>query len=334
VIRVLLGERQGLAVVTAGTLSVLWRFFPLPTESETAAICSAVRTTGALISNCGIDSAPDCIMIHGRADLRSKLEDEGFRQQLGTPLIWSEAPSLDDAAVAQGLALGCTGQESTDEFDLSRSLKPRLPLWAVIPWGEAAVQIAVVVCMALFLLMHSGGLDDALKPVQAENAKREWLSSTPEAQLQTEQKDLEQRVNAISKFVSSRVTWTAYTHDLSQRLPAEATLTVFHGLCELESTGKKESVIKPKKQLTFMGVAPIADDGSIPKEVDTFLTALRDDPLLKRDFPVVELDEIKWFQPNITAPPDALFTVICLPKPMAAPAKSADGKDKGKAGKE
>jgi hypothetical protein len=328
-LRIFLGDRQGLAVVTAGALTVLWRFFNWASEGEAAAICSAVRSVGALIGHCGIDSPLDVVMIHGRSDLRAGVESEEFRRQVAVPIMWSGGPELNDAAVAFGLALGCLGQQPLDAFDLSRSLKPRVSIWDIFPWVEVAVQIAMVVCMGLFLWMRSQSIEKALEPVKAQYAKRAWLSSMPQAEIQKERQDLEQRVEAIRKFVATRIIWTAYTHDISSRLPADATMTMFQGLCELETSGK--NVIKPKKAFTIRASAPIAQDGSTPKEIDRFLTALRGNALLKRDFPIVDLADIKWYQPNITAPANALFTVICLPKSTNAPPKPAEDKDASKA---
>jgi hypothetical protein len=185
--------------------------------------------------------------------------------------------------------------------------------------------------MGLFLLVRSWSLDESYASIQAENAQRELLTSVPAAQLEKEKKDLEQKVEAVRRFVGSRILWTSYTHDISARLPDSATLNSFYGLCELEFFGKqKEGVLKPKKSFVVRAAAPIARDGSTPKEIDRFLISLRGHPLLKRDFPLVELADIKWFQPNITAQPNALFTVVCLPKSEKGPSKSSEGKGDGK----
>ena len=45
------------------------------------------------------------------------------------------------------------------------------------------------------------------------------------------------------------------------------------------------------------------------------IDSLRGNELLKRDFPLVELADIKWFQPFVGDKPTAFFTVVCLPKP-------------------
>jgi hypothetical protein len=109
-------------------------------------------------------------------------------------------------------------------------------------------------------------------------------------------------------------------------------LTMFYGLCELENQGK-QGVIKPKKSFIIRASAPNPEDGSTPKEVDRFLTALRGHPLLQRDFPLVDLADIKFFQPNVKAAPSSLFTVVCLPKAGNAPAKPAEGKSDVHGGK-
>ena len=58
------------------------------------------------------------------------------------------------------------------------------------------------------------------------------------------------------------------------------------------------------------------------------LDSLRENELLKHDFPLVELADIKWFQPFIGAKPTAFFTVVCLPKPTNAGAPAPAVGDK------
>jgi hypothetical protein len=134
----------------------------------------------------------------------------------------------------------------------------------------------------------------------------------------------------VRRFVSTRIIWTAYTHDLPARLPRNAQLTALHGLCELEYFGRKEGAIKPKKSFLLRATAPLAANGTMPREIDGFLTALRNHPLLKHDFPDVELADIKRFQLFSGAQPMANFTVVCLPKSKgpAAPSASPDADKK------
>lgn len=329
-LRIVLGKSQGLAVVMTGSLAVLWRFFNLPAGGESSALCSAIRSVQALIGHCGIDSPLDFILVHGRNDLRGHVETDEFREQVGVPLIWSGAPELDGRAMAWGLALGClAAQQAEEAFDLSRSMKPRLPLREIFPWAEVAVQMALVICLLAFLTWRSRTLDEALVPVRVEIAQRAWLEKTLQAQLQKEQADLGKKVEAIRRFAGTRIIWTEYTRDIAERLPPTATLVSFTGQCELETPGK-QAAIKPKKLFIVRASALIDEDGvATPKEVDRFLAALRDDPLLMRDFPLVTLEEIKFFQPNVTADASSLFTVVCLPKANGGSPKPADKTENG-----
>jgi hypothetical protein len=59
----------------------------------------------------------------------------------------------------------------------------------------------------------------------------------------------------------------------------------------------------------------------MPKEIDDFMNSLREHPLLKKDFPTVELREVVRFQPFVNSPPTATFTVICLPAAAKATPK-------------
>jgi hypothetical protein len=326
-LRIVLGKRQGLAVVVTGSLVVLWRFFNLPAGGEPSAICSAIRSMQTLIGHCGIDSPVDVVLIHGRSELRTPLEADDLRERVGVPVIWSEGPELDDRAKAYGLALGCLAQHTEGAFDLSRSMKPRLSLREIFPWAEVVVQAALVICMFACLAWRSRNLDEALVPVRVEIAQRAWLEKALQAQLQKEQADLGQKVEAIRRFVGTRIIWTDYTRDIAERLPPTATLVSFTGQCELETPGK-QAAIKPKKSFVVRASALIDDDGATPKEVDRFLTALRGDPLLMRDFPLVTLADIKFFQPNVTADASSLFTVVCLPKSAGGAPKSAEKTEK------
>jgi len=229
------------------------------------------------------------------------------------------------------LAVGCLGLQTQEAFDLSRSSKLLPSLLDIFPWGELAFQCLLVACMAVILFLRSRALNDSYTAIQLEGAKRTWQADLTEAQLEKEKKDLEQKVEAMRKFVGNRIIWTSYTHDLAHRLPANATLTSFSGQCDLEIDNKQiKDVIKPKKQLLIQAASPITKNGRTPEEVDAFLMALRADPLLQRDFPIIELADIKWFQPNLRDQPTAMFKVMCLPSlDGGKPAAGAKGNAKG-----
>ena len=53
----------------------------------------------------------------------------------------------------------------------------------------------------------------------------------------------------------------------------------------------------------------------MPHEIDNFVNALRNDPLLKNDFPEVLLADIKRAPGLQRAQPMANFSLICLPNP-------------------
>jgi hypothetical protein len=333
VLRLFLGKEDGLAVLSVSGWPLVPRALKVAESDVTTAVVSIVRTLETLGKLCGTDSALDAVLVHGGAELRGQADLEALEQQIGVPIQWHDGPALDNSSIALGCALGCL-KPNGQAFDLARSIKPRETLWELFPWGEVALQVAVVICLGLFLLNYSQELSETYAAVRAETARRDWLAPLAEQQLGKEKMELEQRVDAIRKFLSTRIVWTAYTHDIPSRLPADATLNSFQGLCELEKKGKKdEKSTKPKKSLTMRIGAPIAKDGSAPKEIDGFLDSLRGHSLLKRDFPLVELADIKWFQPFAGAQASAFFTVVCLPKPTSSggpPSAGAEKADKQK----
>lgn len=328
VLRIFLSGDQGLAILAVANLPYVWRYFALRSGEEANSILSSARTIFTLTKSCGIESPIEAIMIHGRAELRSQLNFEHLQDDLGIATTWHPGPALDDSVIAYGLAVGCLTQ-STESFDLARSLKPRRSLWELFPWGETAMQGAFLACMGLFLAERSSSLNKSYAAVKKDISAHVWMDSVGESELQKEKKELEAKVEAIRKFMGTRVLWTSYTHDIPTRLPKNATINGFEGICDLAvTTKKKESAVKVKKSLLLRVGAPIKQDGAMPVEIDDFLKSLREHPLLKKDFPIIELVDLKWYQPFSGAEPLAIFTVMCMPKaaPAEAPPKTEEEK--------
>jgi hypothetical protein len=323
-VRLFLNQSEALAVVIAGTVCVSWKSIKLVPGSEMTAIGAAIRSSQTLLNRFGIEVPLDVVIAHGREDLREGLTSEAFIEKVGMPVVWCAEPELCGGEIAFGLALGCLGDQSSEVIDLSKSMTPKPSIWQIFPWGDLSVQIAIVLCMALFLFGHSRHARNAVIPVHAELAKRTWARNKSQADLVKEQRELTAKVDAIKSFVGSRILWSEYTHDVSERLPLDAKLSMFQGMAELEG-GKG----KPKKMFLMRGETPVDDDGAMPIDIDDFLSSLRSDPLLKRDFPEVEVTDIKTTQPTQkTDTATAIFTVLCLPKTVAvvaAPAKAQKG---------
>lgn len=329
VLRVFLNDTQGLAVLMAADLPLAWRIFELPAGREDTAMVCATRTLQSLAAHYGMERPLEVLMIHGRADLHGQFGEPQFAEATSMRVLCCDEPRLEPEAMAFGLALGCLNQ-SARAFDVSRTLKPEASFRDIFPWGEFALETALMVCMGLLLLTQSQNLDEAYQAVQAENRRHSCLASTTPAKLEKEKKDLQQKVDVVRRFLDSRVLWSSYTHDIPARLPTNAQLTMFHGLNEMECIGRKrEGEIKPKKSLLLRVSAPILANGSMPREIDAFLDSLRGHPLLKRDYPLVELADIKRSQAFTSSEPVANFTVICLPKVKTAPAATAEGDSAG-----
>jgi hypothetical protein len=322
VLRIFLGETEGLAALTASQTPLVWRPFGLTRGDEAAALLSTIRSLQTLGKYCGVDSACDAVVIHGRTDLRGLLEFEWLQEQIGCKTQWCDGPSLDHATVALGLAIGGLDSEAL-AFDLSRPLKPPAMLRDVFPWGEAALQGALLLCLGLFLGQRSNHMKQSYSAVQDQLARQAGLSSQSEQQLERQKKELEQRVSAVRRFLDSRVVWTSYMREIPARLPANTFLTSVQGHFELESSGKeKGGKAKPKKSLVLRCSAAIPPDAAAPHEIDNFLDELRELPVLKKHFPVIELADLKQFQREGDTHPSALFSVVCAPKPSAGKSAS------------
>jgi hypothetical protein len=170
--------------------------------------------------------------------------------------------------------------------------------------------------MGVVLGAHAAKLDELSATTRA--TQRTSLVGVDAGKLGKETKELEQRVEAVRKFAESRISWASYTSDLAARLPSTARLTALVGKNALE-TGKSKGA---SGLFQVDGMAPLLPDGSIPREIDAFLSKVPGDPLWKRDFATVTTD--------ITLPlskkesPEVDFSIACQRK-----AKGKGGDPKG-----
>ena len=320
VMRLFLSDARALAVLVVNDLPVVWRSSNVSRGDEASTIISLSRSLLTVSRDCGIESALDAVMLHGRPELAQLLDLQWVEEQLGVPMEWFEGPSLDASQVAFGLAVGCFSHDQY-AFDLAGSLKPRLSLWQWVPWREAALQTVLLACMAMFLLYRLCVLDGSYAAAQAHNTEYTWMGSVPEAELEKQKMELQQKVTAVKKFVDSRITWTSYGRELAASLPPNVFLTSFQGVSELGGGGKGKGSAKPKRSLVLRGAVSVPQDGLVPREIDRFLNTLREHPVLKRDFPLVELADLKQTHEAGDETSFAFFTVMCLPKARKGTAK-------------
>jgi hypothetical protein len=228
----------------------------------------------------GIEVAADYALVHGRPDLHERLQKEQFASAMETRVIWHEGPSLDSSAVASGLALGCLAQD-IKAFDLSRTLKARAPIKEIFPWGELGLATGLVGCMGVVLGAHAMKLDESYVGLHAQNSQHVCLGSADPGRLEKDKKAMEDKVAAVRNFTRSRIQWTTYLRDISERFPANAELDGFSGRNALDCSGSGKVA---SGAFDLRGTAPLSADGAIPQNIDVFLGELSKDPLWKRDF--------------------------------------------------
>jgi hypothetical protein len=58
---------------------------------------------------------------------------------------------------------------------------------------------------------------------------------------------------------------------------------------------------------------PLAADGAIPLEINEFIAALRAEPVLKQEFPVIDVSGVQASQGQGKQLPSASYSVVCMP---------------------
>jgi hypothetical protein len=321
-LRVFLEGNDGMAVLSIGGDLVGWRPFNLMPGMEGIAILSAGRTLLSQNKYYGLETTLDYVMVHGRADLHETLQKEELPSELGTRVLWNEGPKADSSTIAYGLALGGLSQNAAT-FDLARLMKPHPSLKDIFPYGELAIQCAMMLFMALILAHQSRKLDAANLATNVECSRNKILATAKASDLMTEKKVLTEKVKALHGFLNTRIPWATYTRDIATLLPPNVRINQFTGVCALPNA--KSGGGGSKQSLRLVGEAAVVKEGKTPPEVGNLLVMLRNHPRIKRDFPNIQLSDVKQGQSKAgkdsVAMPAANFSIVCLPDNTKGPKK-------------
>lgn len=314
-VRVLLQEGGGLAILVSQGQPLLWRRFSIPATGAASRIAaSGVRA----------------VLIHAAVSLRIRQVDGVAVQGKGADKV---AAQIGSALALKAVAI--RGEGFTDElrshalalsakypepgrFDLFRSLRSAPRIRSIFPWKLAAFVVLMAGCMALTMWDTCTGLASQADHFRRATASpaHTWAHGQTTAQIKNERKRLAANVGAVRRFLRTRVVWSNYLRDLPTRLPSNACLSNVRGVCELKDMSKKKQKRKTSKLLTLRGITRFEDRDAAPEEIDAFLAGLRNAELLQRDFPRVQLAEIKWRREGNSEM--ALFTIVALPKKKQA----------------
>jgi hypothetical protein len=324
--RFFLGPQQAIGVLAAGAQPLFWHTFDLTPGDESTAVLAANSTLWMLARHSRITLPIDTVIVHGRPELALIQDPEVFRQRTGARLIRCAKPDYDLAAAALGVALANPLADETG-YDLARDLKPAISIREIFPWGELALQGVLLGAVSLFLIGTVAEASSRLKAVDTQLRSFVWLKKDDQAKLDADKNALQEALKVVEAFEGKRVRWSAVLRTVAAAAPESTTITGLTGEAELEATAKGAPA-KSKKQLIVNFSTPMAEDGSVPPEIDGFLTALRADPMLKRHFPLIEIPGLKANSGRAGKQPFASYSVVGLPKAeptraAAAPIKKA-----------
>jgi hypothetical protein len=313
-IRFFLGRTQAIGVLAADIQPLFWHTFDLPGDDTTAAILATYSMLWMQGRHHRINLPIDTVIVHGRPDLKLALKPEEFRERTGAQLLRCDKPDYESASAALGTALANPLTEATG-LDLARGLKPVVPIREIIPWSELVLQGALVAGVSLFLHAGNVELNTQLKSTQVDIATLPWIKDQDQAKLQAEKRLLEDRFKALESFQGSRVDWSAQLRTIASDMPESTLVTSFQGTGGIKDKEQSSS----KSQMVISFTTPLGIDGAIPLEINEFIAALRVEPVLKQEFPVIDVSGVQARQSQGKQLPSASYSVVC----------TAAAKDKG-----
>lgn len=312
-VRFFLGREQAIGLLAAGGQPLLWHTFNLTSGNETAEILATYSTLWMQGRHTQISTPIDTVMVHGRPDLELKIEPAEFQKRTGARMLRCAGPDFDLASIASGVAMGEPLAEQAG-LDLARDLKPPVSIRDIFPWAELLLQGALVGSVSLFLNGAAADLGTQLRATHAEVRSFAWLEDQNQDKLDAEKKTLQERVQSIQTFQRTSVDWSAQLRTIGAAAPEATVVTSVTGESEVPASGKS-SVNKPKKQLVVSFATTMPEDGTMPRELDGFIAGLREESVLKRHFPLIDVSGLRAAPPTQrTGRPLAQYSIVCLPR--------------------
>jgi Tfp pilus assembly protein PilN len=306
-VQIFLNETGGLAVLVVEKNPMCWKRFSFSESESVEKMISAIRSIFIQSAVTLARPAVDGIILRGpnAEQLSQKLYNE-----LGIEVAVADGPGFTDSYCSYSLAMLARPKEEV-QFDIFRELRAKPGIMKMFPCKIAAIIVFLAGCMAFMMWEKASRLASDYSSLKKQDSSHKWAVSKSTGDIANGRKALLTETEAVAKFLSTRIVWSDYLRDLPTRLPLNVSLSSIGATCELDQSGKNEGGEKAKRSLTLRGLTLFDKGRAAPEEIEAFLNSLRKVELLKRDFPKVQLAEIKWRKQGKSE--TAMFTVIALP---------------------
>jgi len=301
-----------------------WREFSVPVAQAAAAARQAVLRLGTYAKSSLALETPDMICIEGEptmvASVAPDLENSGFT------VIKREQPVAFGKDASLGVALARL-ETSPETCDLATSLRPPAKIKDIIPWGDIALT-----CVLLGVLWFA--LNSRLLTIQsARDGKRvesdhhlQELGLSPmgvrspiaamqmvkdkkmDGNLQKQAADLTNQLKEYASFFEGRERWNLYLEALPDWIPIQTHLGTFRA--NTPPPWCKPSEAK-NRSVSMNCVSDVENVRELPDTLPQMLEGLRKQPLLRRNFPDVQLAAVHWTKEGRAG--RSTFSVACFP---------------------
>jgi len=323
-IHMFLNETGGLASLIVEKNIICWKRFAFSQSEPIDKIESAIRSI--LMQSTVTLSRPvvDGIVLDGPN--AEKLGQEVY-DRFGIETAIVDSPEFTDSHCSHSLAMSARHRDVT-QFDIFRELRPKPSIKQMFPWQLAAVVVFAACCMAFMMWQRASRLNNTYRNLKKQNAAYKWAQKKTTQELASERLSLRTETEALGKFLSTRIIWSDYLRDLPTRFPPNVSISNLWAMCELEDAEKKVAGRKKiNRSMSLRGMTLFDKGRASPEEIEAFMASLKKVELLQRDFPKVQLVDIRWRRQGESEV--AMFTVLASPQKAAKGGTDKGGTDKG-----
>lgn len=306
--RVLLGESSLLAVMSRGAKPIHWQRLPLPPGDEATGIVSAIRSLETAAQACGLDRTPDNVVVHGRSELRSLLDNQWLESSLQGSFRWVDHPALASEDVTKALADRLL--EGSDEgFDLVREHRDPLQLRRVVPYREIFGYITAAVILAGVLWTRMDGIESQRMTLVASAPPIIGDGTSPKP----EKDRLTAQATSVSRFLDKQIHWSKVLADVTTALPSGMQLLDIRGAAPMARDIRGRTKSSPAT-LVLDAKCALAEDGTMPTSLNALAETFTELNSVNKHFETVELADLHRTRDQESGVAGAKFSVIFTAK--------------------
>ncbi len=218
---------------------------------------------------------------------RNKDFIDALSSSVGVECIWKRMDLRDDSGMAVLLSQQCAEPEFS-RMDVYNFIDKTTAWKAFIPFHRMATLAVMTIVLGILLNIRIFSLQNYIQYLQNAADRKEWASDMDMSLLDEKLNDIKDYYEKIKKIEDSRIGWYPYLVHVASIMPQNTWLRYIEAVNEIFT----EEGGVPRRYISLRGSALLRRGGSVSRDVELSLNAIKNSKIIRAQFPDVILSTV------------------------------------------